>query len=43
MILAPISAGELIDKITILEIKCQKFEGTPYINCKKELDSLITF
>ena len=40
MILAPISAGELIDKITILEIKCQKFEGAPYLNCKKELDAL---
>ena len=40
MILVPISTGELIDKITILEIKCLKLLGKKLDNCKKELISL---
>ena len=40
MILVPISTGELIDKITILEIKCLKLMGKQLDNCKKELISL---
>tara|TARA_B100001093_G_C26856017_1_gene1027437 strand:+ start:6137 stop:6511 length:375 start_codon:yes stop_codon:yes gene_type:complete len=40
MIFAPISTGELIDKITILEIKCLKFSGKQFNNCKNELESL---
>ncbi len=40
MILVPISTGELIDKITILEIKCLKLLGKQLDNCKKELISL---
>ena len=39
-ILAPISLGELIDKITILEIKTQNLQGTALENVKKELKSL---
>mgnify|MGYP001324916365 CR=1 FL=1 len=40
-ILAEISAGELIDKITILEIKKQKIQDSNKLaNIKKELDSL---
>ena len=41
MILSPISVGELIDKITILEIKCEKFSDEQYANCKKELELLM--
>ena len=36
-ILAPISIGELIDKITILEIKSIKIKGEAIINIKNEL------
>ena len=36
----PISLGELVDKITILEIKMQKLKGKALINIKKELNSL---
>ena len=39
-ILAPISLGELIDKITILEIKTQNLQGTALENVKKELEAL---
>jgi hypothetical protein len=40
-ILAEISAGELIDKITILEIKAEKIENSEKLkNIKKELSSL---
>ena len=39
-ILAQISLGELIDKITILEIKMQKLKGKALININKELNSL---
>ena len=40
-ILAEISAGELIDKITILEIKAEKIENSAKLkNIKKELSSL---
>ena len=39
-ILAPISLGELIDKITILEIKNENIRGEGLINVKKELLSL---
>ena len=41
-ILAPISLGELIDKITILQIKTQHLEGTALENVKKELEALET-
>ena len=39
-ILAPISLGELIDKITILQIKTQNLQGTGLENVKKELQGL---
>ena len=41
-ILAPISLGELIDKITILQIKTQHLRGTALENVKKELEALET-
>ena len=41
-ILAPISLGELIDKITILQIKTQHLQGTAQENVKKELKALET-
>ena len=37
---APISLGELIDKITILEIKVKNIEGTALHNVNNELTSL---
>ena len=40
-ILAPISIGELIDKITILEIKEKNMTGKKLENVKKELDALL--
>ena len=39
-ILAPISLGELIDKITILQIKTQYLQSTALENVKKELQAL---
>lgn len=39
-ILAPISLGELIDKITILQIKTQYLQDSALKNVKKELDAL---
>ena len=39
-ILAEISAGELIDKITILEIKCTFMNGEKLFIVKKELINL---
>ena len=39
-ILAPISLGELIDKITILQIKTQHLQGTSLENTKVELTAL---
>ena len=39
-IFAPISLGELIDKITILQIKTQHLQGTALENAKKELEAL---
>ena len=39
-ILAPVSIGELIDKITILEIKCTNLDGDALSNTQKELDLL---
>lgn len=39
-ILAPISLGELIDKITILQIKIERLKGDALQNAKKELDAL---
>ena len=36
----PISLGELIDKITILQIKTQHLQGTALGNVKKELEAL---
>ena len=41
-ILAPISLGELIDKITILQIKAQHLQDTALENVKKELHALET-
>lgn len=41
-ILAPISLGELIDKITILQLKTQHLQGTALENANKELDALET-
>ena len=41
-ILAPISLGELIDKITILQIKTQHLQGTALENVKNELEALET-
>ena len=41
-ILAPISLGELIDKITILQIKTHHLQGTALENVKKELKALET-
>ncbi len=37
---APVSIGELIDKITILEIKVEKLEREAQKNAAKELDFL---
>jgi hypothetical protein len=39
-ILAPISAGELVDKITILRIKVARLEGAKRLNVASELASL---
>jgi len=39
-ILAPISLGELIDKITILQIKTEHIQGAALENVKKELEAL---
>ena len=39
-VLAPISLGELIDKITIFEIKTQHLQETALENVKKELKTL---
>lgn len=39
-ILAPISLGELVDKITILQIKAQHFQGTALENINNELEAL---
>ena len=39
-ILAPVSLGELIDKITILEIKKSKFSGDALNNVLLEINSL---
>ena len=39
-ILAPISLGELIDKITILQIKTNHLQGTALENVNKELQAL---
>jgi len=41
-ILAPISLGELIDKITILQIKTQHLQGSALENVRKELEALET-
>jgi Flp pilus assembly protein TadD/ADP-heptose:LPS heptosyltransferase len=39
-ILAPISLGELIDKITILEIKSERLQGAALANVRRELAAL---
>ncbi|MFM8525471.1 MAG: DUF6165 family protein [Cyanobacteriota bacterium] len=39
-ILAPISLGELIDKITILQIKCQHLKGLALVHVRHELQAL---
>lgn len=40
LIYAPISLGELIDKISILHIKSMKLSGEQLVNVKKELNCL---
>ncbi len=40
IILAPVSLGELIDKITILNIKISKLKGFQLVHAKKELGLL---
>ena len=37
----PVSLGELIDKITILEIKAERFTGTALAHVQQELDLLV--
>ena len=39
-ILAPVSLGELIDKITILEIKAERLQGPALVNVGRELAGL---
>ena len=39
-ILAPISLGELIDKITILDLKNERLEGAALANVQRERDAL---
>jgi hypothetical protein len=39
-VFVPVSIGELIDKITILEIKCTFMNGEKLFNVKKELMNL---
>jgi len=39
-IFAPTSIGELIDKITILQIKCEVLTGDSWINAQTELNML---
>jgi len=39
-ILAPVSLGEIIDKITILEIKVKRLSGEARLNANKELSAL---
>ncbi len=39
-ILAPISLGELIDKITILELKNERLQGPALANVRRERDAL---
>jgi hypothetical protein len=41
-ILAPVSLGELIDKITILRIKKKELKGEAQMNITKELEALET-
>lgn len=41
-ILAPVSLGELLDKITILEIKSEQFLGASLANVQQELQQLQT-
>jgi Family of unknown function (DUF6165) len=36
----PVSLGELLDKITILEIKAERLEGPAVANVRKELELL---
>ena len=40
IIFAPISVGELVDKITILEIKIENIQGEALANIQNELQSL---
>ena len=40
IIFAPISVGELVDKITILEIKTENMQGEALANIQYELQSL---
>jgi hypothetical protein len=43
IVLAPISVGELIDKITILQIKCTKIvDEIKLENVRRELDELLS-
>ena len=40
LIQIPVSLGELVDKITILSIKAQRFEGQARVNVQTELNLL---
>lgn len=37
-----VSIGEALDKLTILEIKCNKLSGSKHHECKKEYDSILS-
>lgn len=39
-ILVPVSAGELVDKITILRVKASRIEASKRANVQKELEGL---
>jgi hypothetical protein len=39
-LMIPVSLGELVDKITILEIKAQKFQGVALAHVTRELELL---
>ena len=40
LIQIPVSLGELVDKITILSIKAQRFKGAALVNVQSELNLL---
>ncbi len=40
MILIPVSAGELVDKITILRVKAERIDASKLANVRRELEAL---